>query len=169
MRQPSNNSKNVADAHVVDGGFVQDGKHMISNTQHGYCQLTLDASSLIQSALLCTAKQEPHLPPAMLLPLVGLPVTYLHELLHGYETGKVSDMPEYLRQPWTELLYHDGFPQLRSALMQNVTGQPLQELDSNAGSKDDAFVTRVQTEVVDFIKQQGPVEFPKYAVSAFIS
>ncbi len=112
------------------------------------------------------------MPPELLLPLVGLPVTYLHELLHSYETGKVPDVPQYLRQPWTGLLYHDHFPQLRSSLMHHLvaTGRPLQELDGNSiGANDEAAVARIQNDVVDFLKQQGAAELPQYQVSAYIS
>ena len=145
---------------------------MVSNSQDGYCQLTLDASNTISSATLCSARQEPSMSPAMLLPLIGLPVTYLPEVLHSYETGSVPDVPQYLTQPWTGLLYHDRFPKLRSALMHNLdsTGWPLQELDSNnVHANDELQVMRVQDDVVDFLKQQGSLEFPQYTVSAYVS
>ncbi|KAL0028967.1 hypothetical protein WJX77_008705 [Trebouxia sp. C0004] len=151
---------------------TQGHRRLVSQTQHGYCQLTLEASGIIQSALLCTAKKEPELPPELLLPLVGLSVSYLHELLHNYEAGSMPDVPYYLRQPWTSLLYHDRFPQLRSALLQNLvgTGQPLQELDGNSiGASDETEVACVQNDVVGFLKLQGASEFPQYAVSAYIS
>ena len=151
---------------------VQGHRRLVSQTQHGYCHLTLEASGIIQSAMLCTAKREHELPPELLLPLVGLSVSYLHELLHSYEAGSMPDVPNYLRQPWTSLLYHDRFPQLRSALLQDLvsTGRPLQELDSNSiGASDETKVICVQNDVVDFLKQQGASEFPQYAGSAYIS
>ncbi len=151
---------------------VQGHRRLVSQTQHGYCQLTLEASGIIQSALLCAAKKEHELPPELLLPLVGLSMSYLHELLHSYEGGSMPDVPNYLRQQWTSLLYHDRFPQLRSALLQNLvsTGRPLQELDGNSiGASDETEVACVQNDVVDFLKQQGASEFPQYAVSAYIS
>ena len=107
----------------------------------------------------------------MLLPLVGLPVTYLHNLLHSYDTGKVSDVPEYLQQPWTALLYHDQFPQLRSALAQHVetVQRPLQEMNGNSvAAHDQGAVTVVQDGVIEFVKQQGAAEFPQYDVTAFV-
>lgn len=108
----------------------------------------------------------------MLLSFIGLPVSYLHELLHSYEAGKVQDLREYLTQPWTGLYYFDRFPQLRAALMQTPvgTGRPLQELDVNSTAiSDEVAVTRVQNDVVDFLKQQGTTELPQYNVSAYIS
>lgn len=152
--------------------MVQSLRRLVSQTQHGYCQLTLDSSGIIQSALLCTAKKEHELPPEMLLPLVGFSVSYLHELLHSYEAGSMPDIPTYLRQPWTSLLYHDRFPQLRSALLQNLasTGRSVQQLDGNSmRASDETEVTCVQNDVVDFLKQQGASEFPQYAVSAYVS
>ena len=151
---------------------VQGNKRLTSQSLSGYCQLILDGSNTIQSALLCCAKQEHDLSPAMLLPLIGLPVSYLHELLHSYEAGKVQDLRTYLTQPWTGLYYFDRFPQLRAALMQTPLGpgRPLQELDVNSTAmSDEVAVTRVQNDVVDFLKQQGASELPQYTVSAYIS
>lgn len=150
---------------------------LVSNTQEGYCQLMLDSANCIQSAVLCTSTPEPALPPGMLLPLIGLPLTYLQDLLHccasdgcaSGETGITSNLPEYLQQPWAGLLYHESFPQLRSSLIQGLVsnGGPLQELDSNSVSE--AAVAHMQTAVVDFVKQQSSAEFPQYDVSAFVS
>lgn len=108
----------------------------------------------------------------MLLPLVGLPITYLQDLQRAHETGEVADLPEYLKQPWAGLLYHESFPQLRSSLVTDLlsSGRPLQELDGNSVAvNNEAAVTHVQTEVVDFVKQQGPVDLPQYDVSVLAS
>lgn len=108
----------------------------------------------------------------MLLPLVGLPVSYLQELRHAHETGTLDDLPEYLKQPWTGLLYHESFPQLRSSLVFELlsSGQPLQELDSyGAAMYNEAAVTHVQTDVMDYVKQLGPVDLPQYDVSVSVS
>ena len=101
----------------------------------------------------------------MLLPLVGLPMTYLQPLQHARETGTQADPQESLKQPWTGLLYHESFPQLRSSLIVDLlnSGQPLQELDSNSVAvNSEAAIAHVQTEVMDHVKQLGPVEFPHY-------
>ena len=108
----------------------------------------------------------------MLLPLIGLSVTYLRELLRSCETDTTSNLPEYLKQPWAGLLYHESFPQLRSSLIQEVISSegPLQELDTNSVHiVSEAAVAGVQTTVVDFVKQQSSAEFPQYDVSAFVS
>ena len=108
----------------------------------------------------------------MLLPLVGLPISYLRELQHADETGTVDDLPEHLRQPWTGLLFHESFPQLRSSLISELlsSGRPLQELDSNSASmNNEATIAHVQTEVMDQVKQLGPADFPQYDVSVSVS
>ena len=108
----------------------------------------------------------------MLLPLVGLPITYLRELQHAHETGTVDDLPEYLTQPWTGLLYHESFPQLRSSLISELlsSGRPLQELDSDsAAMNSEAVNAHLQTEVMDHVRQRGPVDFSQYDVSVSVS
>ena len=150
---------------------LQGGNSLVSKTPHNYFQLTLDADNIIQSALLCSSAQQDSLLTSMLQPLVGLPVTFLHDLLHSYKSGQVTDVPEYLKQPWTALLYHDQFPQLRSALQQHVESSqgPLQEIDgNNIGVHEQGAVKHVQDTVADFVKQQGPIEFPQYNVSVFV-
>lgn len=144
----------------------------MSSTQEGYCQLALDSDNCLQSAIFCTYGPKPSLPSAVLLPLVGLPVSYLQELRHAHETGTLDDLPEYLKQPWTGLLYHESFPQLRSSLVFELlsSGQPLQELDSyGAAMYNEAAVTHVQTDVMDYVKQLGPVDLPQYDVSVSVS
>ena len=156
---------------------LQAGRVMATKTQQGFCQLTLDSSNCIQSATLCTSASQsaPNLPPAMLLPLIGLPATYLQDLLRICDSGRTDatgNLPEYLQQPWAGMLYHDAFPQLRSSLIQDLvsSGRPLQELDSNSiAVPNEAAVSDVQTEVVSFVKLRSPVEFPQYDVSAFVS
>ena len=108
----------------------------------------------------------------MLLPLVGLPLTYLQELQHAHETGTVDDLPEYLKQPWTGLLYHESFPQLRSSLVSELLsiGRPLQELGSNnTAMNNEAATAHVHTGVMDHVKQLGPVDFPQYDASVSVS
>lgn len=144
----------------------------MSNTEEGYCQLILDSADCLQSAIFCTSKPNPTLPSAMLLPLVGLPMTHLQPLQHACETRTQADPQESLKQPWTGLLYHESFPQLRSSLIVDLlnSGQPLQELDSNrVAVNSEAAVAHVQTEVMDHVKQLGPVEFPQYDVSVSVA
>lgn len=144
----------------------------MSSTQEGYCRITLDSDNCMQSLISCTSGAHPSLTPAMLLPLAGLPITYLQELLQARETGKISDLPEYLTQPWAGILYHESFPQLRLSLIKELlsSGRPLQELDSNSVAvNSEAAMAHVQSDVVDFVKQQGAADFPQYDVSVFAS
>lgn len=154
------------------GACLQVGRAIVSNTQEGYCQLILDSIGCLQSAIFCTSKPKPSLPSAMLLPLIGLPITYLQPLQHAREAGTQADPQESLKQPWTGLLYHESFPQLRSSLIADLLnrGQPLQELDSNrVAVNSEAAVAHVQSEVMDHVKQLGAVEFPQYDVSVSVS
>ena len=147
---------------------LQGGRAVVSSTQEGYCHLKLDSDNCLQSAIFCTSQPKHILPSAMLLPLVGLPISYLQELQHAHETGTVDDLPEFLKQPWTGLLYHESFPQLRSCLLSELLscGRPLQELDGNiAAVNSEAAKTHVQTEVMDYVKQLGPADFPQYDMS----
>ena len=151
---------------------MQGGRALVSSTQEGYFHITLDSDDCMQSLLFCTSGPQPSLTPTMLLPLAGLPITYLSDLLHAHERGQVVDLPECLKQPWTGLLYHESFPQLRSSLVKEMvgSGRALQELDSNSVAvNSEAAVAHVQSEVVDFVKQQGPADFPQYDVSVFVS
>lgn len=144
----------------------------MSSTREGYCHLILDSDNCLQSAIFCSSGPKPSLPSAMLLPLVGLPMSYLQELQHAHETGTVDDLPEHLKQPWTGLLYHESFPQLRSSLISELlsSGRPLQELDSNSASmNNEATIAHVQTEVMDRVKHLGPADFPQYDVSVSVS
>lgn len=114
----------------------------------------------------------------MLLPLIGLHRSYLHDLLIDADTGvsmygegrSRSDLPEQLTQPWTGVLYHDQFPQLRAALVQGLVGEGglLTGLTSQ-DAESEAAVMHVQNDVVDFVQQQGTAELPQYAVSATMS
>ncbi|KAL3144090.1 hypothetical protein ABBQ32_003882 [Trebouxia sp. C0010 RCD-2024] len=150
----------------------QGGRALVSSTQGGYFHITLDSNNCMQSLIFCTSGPQPNLTPTMLLPLAGLPITYLNDLLHAHDTGRVADLPEYLKQPWAGLLYHDLFPQLRASLIEEVLdrGQPVQELDSNrVAVNSECAIADVQSEVIDFMKQQGPADFPQYDVSVFVS
>lgn len=151
---------------------LQGGRALVSSTQGGYFHITLDSNNCMQSLIFCTSGPQPNLTPTMLLPLAGLPITYLNDLLHAHDTGRVADLPEYLKQPWAGLLYHDLFPQLRASLIEEVLdrGQPVQELDSNrVAVNSECAIADVQSEVIDFMKQQGPADFPQYDVSVFVS
>lgn len=131
-----------------------------------YCRLTIDETDTIQSMVVCSAKEDSQPSSALLLPLAGLPMTYLHDLLHTAVTdgGNTADMSEHLTQPWTGLLYHDQFPQLRAALVQGLVGEGglLQGLHGES----EAAVMHVQNDVVDFVQQHGTVELPQYDVTA---
>ena len=151
---------------------------MKSATNGTCCEITLDSTGSIQSLVVCCSHQQAHLQPAMLLPLIGLHMSYLHELLldakagedPSMETQNKSDLTQQLTQPWKGLLYHDQFPQLRRALVQGLVGEGglLTGLNSN-DDKPEAAVMHVQNDVVDFIQRQGPAEFPQYTVSATMS
>ena len=144
--------------------LLQAPKTLISNSGGQYCRLTLDETDIIQSVVVCAAKGDTQLPSTLLLPLVGLPMTYLHTLLQRNEAGSTTDLHEYLTQPWTGLLYHDQFPELRTALVQGLVGQGglLQGLHGES----EAAVMHVQNDVMDFVQLEGAAEFPQYDVSA---
>ncbi|KAL3144843.1 hypothetical protein ABBQ38_001949 [Trebouxia sp. C0009 RCD-2024] len=150
----------------------QGGRALVSSTQGGYLHITLDSNDCMQSLTFCTSGTQPSLTPTMLLLLAGLPITYLNDLLHAHESGELADLPEYLKQPWAGLLYQESFPQLRSSLIEELlgSGRPLQELDSNSVTvNSEGAIADVQAEVIDFVKQQGPADFPQYDVSVFVS
>lgn len=151
---------------------LQGGRALVSSTQGGYLHITLDSNDCMQSLTFCTSGTQPSLTPTMLLLLAGLPITYLNDLLHAHESGELADLPEYLKQPWAGLLYQESFPQLRSSLIEELlgSGRPLQELDSNSVTvNSEGAIADVQAEVIDFVKQQGPADFPQYDVSVFVS
>ena len=140
----------------------------MSNVGGRYCRLTIDETDTLQSVVVCSAKEDSEPSPALLLPLAGLPMTYLHDLLQAAVTDggntHTADMSEHLTQPWTGLLYHDQFLQLRAALVQGLIGEGglLQGLHGES----EAAVMHVQNDVVDFVQQHGTVELPQYDVTA---
>lgn len=157
---------------------MQAHRALVSRSSTQYCCLRIDDTDTIQSVAVCSAQGQAQPPSALLLPLAGLPITFFHDLLQQSEPNKAEtstqqraeaseaeDVGQKLTQPWTGLLYHDQFPQLRDALVQGLVGDGglLQGLHGVS----EAAVMHVQNDVIDFVQQQqqGASELEQYDVS----
>lgn len=86
-------------------------------------------------------------------------------MLAKYDEGQISDLLNYLSEPWAKLLYHDEFPRLRMSLLENalkfvaVGGKSTQTVEAT-------ICGQAQDNVLSFIKQHGAAECPGYVVPA---
>jgi hypothetical protein len=83
---------------------------------------------------------------------VGLPSSYLNNVLMKHEAGHVEDLVEFFRQPWSELLSHDGFKELRDHIMQVAPTSDPSKLPGAGDIRDMALM---------FLNSR-PAEFPSF-------
>eukprot|EP00116_Pleurobrachia_bachei_P005195 sb/3465457/ len=57
--------------------------------------------------------------------IYGLHQQFMNSLEDRFDSGLISDFFSYFREPWSLLLYHDRFPELRAEIME-LLGQPNQ-------------------------------------------
>lgn len=92
------------------------GLSMHTRTERGYTLLNLDADGAVHSI---TYLGRVAVPAARLGALVGLHGNYLNQLAPRYAAGEVPDLLTFLvGDGWSELLFHDGFGELREQLLE---------------------------------------------------
>ena len=88
---------------------VLPGGRKLETRVEGLCRIDVDSEGIIAAALYCGKRR---LDKSKLQQLVGLPVSYLDQLVEKYDMGEVHDLLAYLGEPWMGALYHDKFPRL---------------------------------------------------------
>uniref|UniRef100_A0A7S3QR29 Cilia- and flagella-associated protein 61 N-terminal domain-containing protein n=1 Tax=Dunaliella tertiolecta TaxID=3047 RepID=A0A7S3QR29_DUNTE len=100
------------------------GRALVTISERGFMQLTLDAGGTLYSAVLLG--QVP-IGTHKMAALAGLHVSYYNDLVAKFDAGEVPCLIHYItNEPWASLMHHDEFPQLRQQLalgsMQELAG-----------------------------------------------
>ncbi|GAX75485.1 hypothetical protein CEUSTIGMA_g2928.t1 [Chlamydomonas eustigma] len=127
------------------------GKSITTATASGLLHLCFDLNKKVYNAVYLGKKGG--MQASVLSSLVGLPNSYLNNVLVKHEAGHVQDLVEFFRQPWSELLSHDGFKELRDHIMQLASSsEPMQAVPGAGDIRDMALM---------FLNSR-PVEFPSF-------
>jgi hypothetical protein len=94
---------------------VQVGRTFTTYGDHNFCQLSLDHQQEVYSIVYIGRAS---LTPERLLPLIGLPSSYLSPLITKYETGTLLDLSTVFTEPWVDFLGHDRFQAFRQQLLE---------------------------------------------------
>lgn len=108
-------------AYFLAPAAKKNGEKMISTNANGnYLGLVLDPMGRIQEVRFLGID-----PPLEhnLLSLIGMPGSYLHNLVARYEEGIVPDIYGFLKENWSFLVFHDRFGALRAELFEKFVTQ----------------------------------------------
>lgn len=106
--------------------------------------------------------------------LVGLHENYLNKAIQRYDQGLVSDIADFLNQPWAMLMFHDKFQNLKSTIQSllrdkdeiHALEKKIVELSENGETElnrtfiiehtkeiSDEAKKMIEVEIVEFLKQ----------------
>ncbi|KAK9809259.1 hypothetical protein WJX72_012281 [[Myrmecia] bisecta] len=160
----------------------QGGKKLATAVNGAYMHVMLDQHNTVDSVLFCGP--EAAFPAAKLASLVGLPASYLNGIEDKFYSGRITHLADFLSEPWADILYHDEFPVLRSALreltLNTLNGsqkdstavggahaklQKSRSISSRTPAQHKAAVlAEAQDAVLAFVKSQGPAQLQAYTL-----